>query len=97
MKYTTIYVKLSSPNGSEVTGQIIVKDGYALSSFSDKDLAKLLYEKEKEAGADVFYNPKFNTFIERFKGLKKEAIIRKLKAELAKQGGKITNGNSKSI
>jgi hypothetical protein len=89
MKYTTIYVELISPRGKKIEGQIIVRDGFALSIFSDPDLAKQLYEADFKKGLDVAYNEEKKAYIQRYSGLKKESIIKKIEKELEKAGGKL--------
>lgn len=89
MRYTTILIKLKSPKGQDVTGQIIVRDGFALTMFSDTRLAKQLYLADLKAGLDVAYNKERRAYIQRYKGLKKDKIIEKIKGELEKAGGEL--------
>lgn len=88
MKYTTVFVQLRNPRGKLEAGQIVVRDGFALATFSDPKLAKQLYEADKN-NEDVSYNEKHNAYVQKFKGMKKEEIIKHLRKELEKSGGKI--------
>jgi len=87
MKFITIYVNLISPTGKPVKGQIIVKDNYAMSLFTDKTLAKKLYEADLAQGKDVAYNKIHNAYIQRFKGKKAGEIRDILIKEIKKIGG----------
>jgi len=88
MSFLTIYVKLTDPKGKPVTGQILIRNGYAMSVFSDKKLARKLYEVDKNAGEDVAYSEKYNAFIQRYKGLTSNMIAEKIRKELKKAGAK---------
>lgn len=87
MKFITIYVKLVDPKGKQVTGQITIRDGYAMSVFSDKTLAKKLYNSDVEQGKDVAFNEKYNAYIQRFKGYSATMIRDKLRKEIKNAGG----------
>ena len=89
MKYTTIYIRLRSPLGKIVEGQIIVRDNFALTIFTDPNLAKQLYDADIKAGLDVAYNEERRAYIQRYKGMKKDIIIKKIKGELEKAGGEL--------
>lgn len=89
MKYSTIYVKLRSPRGKIIEGQIIVRDGFALSTFTDPKLARQLYEADSNNGLDVAFNEKHNAYIQKYKGMKKARIVKKIKKELKNAGGQI--------
>ena len=88
-KYTTILLKLRNPKGKPVIGQIVVRDNFALSTFGDPKLAKQIYEYDLSQGEDVAFNEKFNAYIKRYKGMKKDKIVEELKAEIEKAGGEI--------
>ena len=88
-KYTTILLKLRSPKGKPVLGQIVVRDNFALSTFGDPKLAKQIYEYDLAQGEDVAFNEKFNAHIKRYQGMKKDQIVKELKAEIEKAGGEI--------
>ena len=88
MKFITLYVKLVDPKGKPVTGQITIKKGYAMAIFSDKALAKALYNKDLEQGKDVAYNAKYNAYIQRFKGYTLSMVKDKILKEIKKAGGK---------
>lgn len=89
MKYTTIYLSLRSPKGKLVNGTIVVRDGFALSTFTDPNLAKQLYDYDIANGEDVAYNKKHNAYIKRYPKMKKEAIVKKLKVEIQNAGGQL--------
>lgn len=88
-KYTTILLKLRNPKGKPVIGQIVVRDNFALSTFGDPKLAKQIYEFDLKAGEDVAFNEKFNAYIKRYKGMKKDKIVEELKKEIINAGGEI--------
>lgn len=89
MSYSTIYVKLRSPTGKLVEGQIIIRDGFALATFSDPKLARQLYEEDLTKGEDVAFNEKHNAYVQKYEGMKKAQIIKKLKQELQASGGEV--------
>jgi hypothetical protein len=93
MKYTTISIKLRSPKGEIVDGIIVVRDNFALSTFSDKKLARQLYEYDKERGEDVAFNEELNAYIQKYNNKKMKEIIKKITEELEKAGGKVTSKN----
>ena len=80
-----IDVNMTSPNGMPTKAQILVIDGFGIFSFSYKGLAKKLYKMEKKDGKDVKF--KNNTIIERYKGLDKKEIVKKICEEIKKSGG----------
>ena len=88
-KYTTIFVKLRNSNGKETTGQIVVRDGFALSTFTDPKLAKQLYDYDLAQGDDVAFNEKFNAYIKRYPGATQAKIIKELKEEIKKSGAEL--------
>ena len=88
-EYITILLKLRSPKGKLVIGQIVVRDNFALSTFGDPKLAKQLYEYDLKAGENVAFNERHNAYIKRYKKMKKEAIVIELKNEIKKAGGKV--------
>jgi hypothetical protein len=90
MKFITVFVALKSPKGETVTGKILIRDGFALSLFSDPTLAIKLYEADRKTGIDVAYNEKHNAYIQKYKGLTKERILAKIKKELESAGGEVT-------
>jgi len=87
MKFITIYVKLIDPKGKPVQGQITIRNGYAMSVFSDKKLAKALFEADDLAGKAVAYNEKYNAYVQRFKGLPANLIKLKISKEIKEAGG----------
>lgn len=89
MKYSTIYVNLISPKGKTVKGKIIVRNNFCLSTFSDQNLAKQLYEYDLDNGEDVAFNEKLNAYIKRYKGMKRKEILEELKKEIIKAGGQL--------
>ena len=95
MSYTTILVKLRSPLGSAINGQIIVRDGFALSTFSDPTLARKLYEKDLQDGLMVSFNETHNAYIQKFEGMSKQQIINKISKELKKGGGELVEAKAK--
>jgi len=88
--YTTINLRLRSPAGNPVAGAVIVRDEFALVTFSDPKLARQLYEMELKQGEDVAFNDKQNALIKRYKGKKKDEIITILKKEITNAGGTLT-------
>lgn len=91
MKYTTISLKLRSPKGKLVNGIIIVRDNFILSTFSDKNLARQLYEYDNKNGDDVSFNEKLNAYMKRYKDKKRKKIIKEIESEISKMGGSILN------
>lgn len=91
MKYTTIYLKLRNPKGKVVEGIIIVRDNFILSTFSDKNLARQLYEFDLEKGEDVSFNEEHNAYIKQYNGKKKLQIVEILKKEIIDAGGEISS------
>jgi hypothetical protein len=85
-QYTTIKLKLRSPQGKIVDGIVIVRDGQAVVNLSDVQLTKQLCEAERKAGADVFYNSSRNLFIREYPKMKKDEIVDKLVKEMKKIG-----------
>jgi len=92
--YTTIYVKLRSPLGSVINGQIIVRDGFALSTFSDPKLAKKIYEADIDKGLNVSFNKDHNAYIQKFEGMTKQQIINKITKELQSAGGELVKAKN---
>jgi len=88
MKYSTIYVKLKN-KGKIVECKIIVRDNFCFSTFSDSNLARQIFEYDLKNGEDVAYNKELNAYIKRYKGMKKQEIIKELKKEMEKAGGKL--------
>jgi|TARA_Y100000310_G_scaffold3308_1_gene4230 hypothetical protein len=89
MSYTTISFNLSNPNGKIVVGQTVIRDGLILSTFSDPNLARQLYEYDLKEGEDVSFNEKHNAYVKKYNGMKKAEIVRLFKLELSKAGGKL--------
>lgn len=90
MDYIVFSIKLKNPQGREVEGQVVIKDGYAISTFNDPKLAKELYKLEKNVGTDCFYSEKHNAYLQRYKKMNKEVIQRMITHELEKMGGKLS-------
>ena len=89
MTYKTIQVQLKNPIGKIINAMVRVRDGFAVFSSDDKNLAKDLYDSEKRKGNDkVFYNKEENVMVQRYPLLNTDEIIHKLKVELKKAGGK---------
>lgn len=93
MKYTTISIKVRSPKGIMVDGVIVVRDNFILSTFSDKTLAKQLYEWDKDHGEDVAFNEKLNAYIKRYKNKRMKEIVKELTIEIEKAGGTLISKN----
>jgi len=80
--YLTLSIKMKSPEGKQITGIVYITNEYAIATFSDKNLAKKLYEIESKKGLDVRYNEKNNAFVQNYKGKTKEEILEIIKREL---------------
>jgi len=80
---------LRNPKGSIIDGQIIVRDGFMLSTFSDPNLANQLYRYDREQGEDVAFNEKHNAYIKKYPDMKKAKILEEVKKGLTKAGGEI--------
>ena len=86
----TLKIILKNQKGELVNGEVRIEDGVAVSVFSDKFLAKNLYEAEKKSGnQNVDYNKILNAFVEKFPNLNMQQIAFKISEELKKSGGKI--------
>ena len=88
MKYTTIKANLINPQGKPVTATIVIRDGFACSTFTDPKLARGLAEAERQSGKDVRYSEELNAIIEKFKDLSMPEIVKIIGNELKKAGGK---------
>lgn len=88
-KYIKVLIRLRDPLGKEVIGQIIIRDGFALSTFSNTKLAKQLYEEDKKNGLDVAFNEEHNAYIQKFGEKSKQEIIKIIKKELEQLGGEL--------
>ena len=89
MEYITISIKLGNSEGKEIIGTIVIRDGFALTTFTDPNLAKQVYEHDLEKGENVSFNEKHNAYIKNYKGKKKEIIIEELKKEIKESGAEI--------
>ena len=89
MKYTTIYVKLVNKVGKEILGTIVVRDGLALTTFTDPTLAKQVYAYDRDHGEDVAYNEQNNAYIRKYAGKTKNQILVELRDHIEKSGGQI--------
>jgi|TARA_R100000750_G_scaffold62664_1_gene57248 hypothetical protein len=89
MKYITVLFQLINSKGRIVKGQAIIKDGLNLSTFSDPNLAREIYEYDIDNGEDVSFNEKHNAYIKKYEGMKKGEIVKIFKQQLAKAGGKL--------
>ncbi len=70
--------------------QIVVKDQYAVASFSDPYLAKKMAQHETKAGNNnIKYSEKINSAIEKYPGKTKEEIARTIGKKLKEQGAKL--------
>lgn len=89
-KSIVIKIKLKNALGQKCKGLVNIMDGVALSVFTDKKLAKELYDAEKNSGnKNVFYDNNSNAFIQQYKGKKKEEISEILQKELKKIKGEV--------
>lgn len=86
-EYGIIALKLRSPHGKLVDGRVVVKDGSAISTFSDKKLAQQLAVAEENVGYDIIYDKKLNAMIQRFPGMKAREIAMIIECEIRKAGG----------
>jgi hypothetical protein len=87
MEYTIISAILSKGT-KKIKAMIICKNEFAIATFSDKKLAKLLYKSEcNMRGKDVRYDEDKNLFIEKFKGYSQEQVAQEIKKQMEKQGG----------
>ena len=83
--------KYSTPNYGVVSYRIKIANGVAVWVFSDRRLARDMYELKKQEGCDVYFRERLNMFGEKFEGLtKKEVaqIISKEHAELMQHNKK---------
>ena len=85
-KELRINIELKDPSGKPVMGSIIIRDGVALSTFSDKDLAEKLYDRKNK---NQTYLKDKNVLIEKYPHLIKSQILNLIKKELGMAGGKV--------
>lgn len=97
MTYITIYVRLVNKKGEEVLSTIVVRDGFALTTFSDLDLdlAKQVYEYDKDQGEDVAFNEKHNAYVKNYGKKTKEEIVKELREQIEQAGGQIIEEKQK--
>lgn len=87
-KHITIRMELIDPLGNKVYGQIVVTKGYACSTFTDKHLAKKLYDSEIKTNKNIVWNSRINGVIQKYEGKDIKEIVKILIKELKKTGGK---------
>lgn len=89
MKYIRLTVTFKAPFGL-LTCLVSIKNEYAVTTFKSLKHAKEFYANEKEGGADVRLVERSKAIIEKFEDKTKEEILKIIKAELKKVGGKFT-------
>ena len=75
--------KYSTPNYGVVSYKIKISNGVAVWVFSDRRLAKDMYNIKKQNGCDVYFKERLNMFGEKFEGLTKKEIIQIIAKEHA--------------
>lgn len=85
-KELRLNIELKDPSGKPVMGSVIIRDGVALSTFSDKDLTEKLYSKKNK---NQTYLKDKNVLIEKYPHKTKQEILEIIKKELAIGGGNI--------
>jgi len=75
--------KYSTPNYGEVAYKIKVVDGIAIWTFSDRRLARDMYNFKKEQGLKVYFKERLSSFGEIFSGKTREEIINLIAKEHA--------------
>ena len=86
-KHITVKMQLTDPNGNKVHGQIVITKGFACATFTDKTLAKKLYESEKKKNKNIAWNSRINGLIQKYKGKEIKEILKIIVTELKKTGG----------
>jgi len=81
-----INIELKDPSGKQVMGSIIIRDGVALSTFSDNTLAKKLYNPKDK---NMKLNEEHNVLVQKYPHKSKDEILKIIKQELAVAGGKV--------
>lgn len=93
MNYTTILVKLAGSRGEPIDQRIVIRDNFAISTFSDPQLAYKVYLKSLELDKDVVYDDKLNAVIQKYPDMSMQEIKDELKAELERYGGKMVEND----
>lgn len=89
-KIITFRLTLTNPQGKMFNGFVMIGDGFAISTFDDSSLAKKQVQNEIDHGnKNIFYKKKANAMVENFTGMKKEEILKKIKEQIEKVGGKL--------
>jgi len=93
-KYTIINAIIGKPAtltslGKKVGIRIICKPQYAVSSWSDKKLAKKIVKMGKRKGDDIHYNEQLELVTQRYKEKSEEEVVEIIKKELNSIGGEI--------
>jgi len=65
----------------------MIKNEFAVSTFTDKKLAKKLARAEAMSGKDIRYDEKMNLVVQRYKNKNKKEIAKIIGKELKKAGG----------
>lgn len=95
MKYLKLTVTFKAPFGL-ITCLVSIKNNYAITTFKSLKHAREFYANEKEGGADVKLVERSNSIVEKYPDKTKEEILKIIKAELRKAGGKYTIEKIKS-
>jgi adenine-specific DNA methylase len=75
--------------GKPVLCKIFIRDGIAMSFFTKKEIAHMIYENEVRLGnKNIHYDQLEDAVIEDFPKMTKEEILVKIKEEIMKGGGK---------
>jgi hypothetical protein len=92
MNYLTIYAQLKDTRGKVFGCQVVIRDGFALSTFSDPTMAKMIYDNDKKAGVkNIYYDEEKKAYVQEFKNQKIEDIKKIIIEELENNGGKEIN------
>jgi hypothetical protein len=90
LKIITYKLTLTNPNGKLFNGQILIGDGFAISTFEDRYLAKKQSENEILHGnKNISYNEKANCILEKFPYQSSDEIAKKIKKQIERVGGRL--------
>jgi len=89
MKYIRLTVTFKTPLGM-INCLVAIKKEFAILTFKNLNQAKEFYANEKAGGADIKLIERTKSLVQRYKGKTREEILKIIKAELRKAGGKYT-------
>jgi len=89
MNYSTIVAQFKDARGKKFSCQVVIRDGFALSTFTDPAMAKTIYDNDKKLGIEnIYYDEEKKAYVQEFKNLKKEEVKKIIIKELELNGGK---------